>query len=34
MMSTEDIAVKNILVLIDIQNEYITLGRPFYLKGI
>lgn len=25
---------KNILVLIDIQKEYVTPGRPFYLSGI
>jgi ureidoacrylate peracid hydrolase len=25
---------KNILVLIDIQKEYVTAGRPFYLSGI
>jgi len=26
--------MKNILVLIDIQKEYITPGRPYYLNGI
>jgi len=26
--------MKNILILVDIQNEYITKGRPFYLNGI
>jgi nicotinamidase-related amidase len=26
--------MRNVLVLIDIQQEYTTVGRPYYLKGI
>ena len=32
--SLNKIMPKNLLILIDIQNEYVTTGREFYLNGI